>query len=231
MAGLLTDSPPETFPIHKSVVNRIRVVGGASQQRDCPGFSPDSLLIFQARRAFQNQSAAKLIYFFENMNFIIFYFKKEIGFHIHLIYSSVIIKPATPFIYSFLAPHVVEIPLKLIILFPACTQLLLLLNGVSTRPKPKEQCYEERTATLLLATNRLHQSGRLPAPAASGYRRVVGRREGRRRMPIPPVARRGLGVAVMGLEGGNLAGERVCLRQILQRQGGIHRPRVVARFL
>lgn len=142
-----------------------------------------------------------------------------------------LLHPATPFIYSFLAPHVVEIPLKHIILFPACTQLLLLLNGVSTQPKPKEQCHEKRTATLLLATNRLHQSGRLPAPAASGYRRVVGRRDGRRRMPIPPVARRGLGVAVMGLEGGNLAGERVCLRQILQRQGGIHRPRVVARFL
>ena len=51
MAGLLTDSLPDAFPTLTidtwSVVKvNIKKLNGVSQQRDCPGFTPDSLLIF-----------------------------------------------------------------------------------------------------------------------------------------------------------------------------------------
>ena len=51
MAGLLTDSLPDAFPTliiyhTRSVVKvNIKKLNGVSQQRDCPGFTPDSLLI------------------------------------------------------------------------------------------------------------------------------------------------------------------------------------------
>ena len=48
MAGLLTDSLFETFPtvFVPSVYGHFpKSLDGASQQRDCPGISPDSLLI------------------------------------------------------------------------------------------------------------------------------------------------------------------------------------------
>ena len=50
MAGLLTDSLPDAFPTLTidtwSVVKvNIKKLNGVSQQRDCPGFTPDSLLI------------------------------------------------------------------------------------------------------------------------------------------------------------------------------------------
>ena len=50
MAGLLTDSLPDSFPTLTiytwSVVKvNIKKLNGVSQQRDCPGFTPDSLLI------------------------------------------------------------------------------------------------------------------------------------------------------------------------------------------
>ncbi len=67
MAGLLTDSPFDTFPILTSDQWFIDFewLVGASQQRDCPGFTPDSLLIHETRRVSWNQSAAKLIFFRE----------------------------------------------------------------------------------------------------------------------------------------------------------------------
>ena len=51
MAGLLTDSLPDAFPIwiyHDSSVAKVYIkkLNGATQQRDCPGFSPDSLFIW-----------------------------------------------------------------------------------------------------------------------------------------------------------------------------------------
>ena len=50
MAGLLTDSLPDAFPTLTidtwSVVKvNIKKLNGVSQQRDCQGFTPDSLLI------------------------------------------------------------------------------------------------------------------------------------------------------------------------------------------
>lgn len=45
MAGLLTDSHLEAFPAKASGNEVFQDVIGASQQRDCPGFTPDSLLI------------------------------------------------------------------------------------------------------------------------------------------------------------------------------------------
>ena len=51
MAGLLTDSLPDAFPTltiyhTRSVVKvNIKKLNRVSQQRDCPGFTPDSLLI------------------------------------------------------------------------------------------------------------------------------------------------------------------------------------------
>ena len=50
MAGLLTDSLPDAFPTLTidtwSVVKvNIKKLNGVSQQRDCPGFTPGSLLI------------------------------------------------------------------------------------------------------------------------------------------------------------------------------------------
>ena len=50
MAGLLTDSLPDAFPTLTidtwSVVKvNIKKLNGVSQQRDCPGFTPDSLVI------------------------------------------------------------------------------------------------------------------------------------------------------------------------------------------
>ena len=49
MAGLLTDSLPDAFPTLTidtwSVVKvNIKKLNGVSQQRDCPGFAPGSLL-------------------------------------------------------------------------------------------------------------------------------------------------------------------------------------------
>ena len=45
-AGLLTDSHLEAFPVRLTSGKEVfQDVIGASQQRDCPGFSPDSLLI------------------------------------------------------------------------------------------------------------------------------------------------------------------------------------------
>ncbi len=46
MAGLLTDSHLEAFPTINVSGNEVfQDVYRASQQRDCPGFSPDSLFI------------------------------------------------------------------------------------------------------------------------------------------------------------------------------------------
>ena len=47
MAGLLTDSHLEAFPVARTSGDSVvfKMFFGASQQRDCPGFTPDSLLI------------------------------------------------------------------------------------------------------------------------------------------------------------------------------------------
>ena len=50
MAGRLTDARPDAFPTltiyTRSVVKvNIKKLNRVSQQRDCPGFTPDSLLI------------------------------------------------------------------------------------------------------------------------------------------------------------------------------------------
>ena len=55
MAGLLTDFLPDAFPTwhyhNKSVAKVIiKKLNEASQQRDCPGFPPDSLFIRNAGR-------------------------------------------------------------------------------------------------------------------------------------------------------------------------------------
>ena len=75
MAGLLTDSPFDTFPILASDQWFIDFewLVGASQQRDCPGFTPDSLLIHKTRRVSWNQSAAKLIFFSRTFMLLPFY--------------------------------------------------------------------------------------------------------------------------------------------------------------
>lgn len=64
MAGLLTDSLPDAFPTLTidtwSVVKvNIKKLNGVSQQRDCSGFAPDSLLICFYEKETQNQFGGK----------------------------------------------------------------------------------------------------------------------------------------------------------------------------
>ena len=64
MAGLLTDSLPDSFPTltiyTRSVVKvNIKKLNRVSQQRDCPGFTPDSLLIQMMETCIRNQFADK----------------------------------------------------------------------------------------------------------------------------------------------------------------------------
>ena len=64
MAGLLTDSLPDSFPTltiyTRSVVKvNIKKLNRVSQQRDCPGFTPDSLLIQIVDMAIWNQFGGK----------------------------------------------------------------------------------------------------------------------------------------------------------------------------
>ena len=64
MAGLLTDFLPDAFPTwhyhNKSVAKVIiKKLNEASQQRDCPGFPPDSLLIQTVDMAIWNQFTGK----------------------------------------------------------------------------------------------------------------------------------------------------------------------------
>ena len=66
MAGLLTDSHLEAFPAKASGNEVFQDVIGASQQRDCPGFSPDSLLIFTKNIRFRTDFNRKDILFFIN---------------------------------------------------------------------------------------------------------------------------------------------------------------------
>ena len=53
------------------------MLNGASQQRDCPGFTPDSLLIRTPEQAVRNQFAAKLQNKTQITITIYFYFKKN----------------------------------------------------------------------------------------------------------------------------------------------------------
>ena len=66
MAGLLTDSHLEAFPAKASGNEVFQDVIGASQQRDGPGFSPDSLLIFTKNIRFRTDFNRKDILFFIN---------------------------------------------------------------------------------------------------------------------------------------------------------------------
>ena len=66
MAGLLTNSHLEAFPAIASGNEVFQDVIGASQQRDCPGFSPDSLLIFTKNIRFRTDFNRKDILFFIN---------------------------------------------------------------------------------------------------------------------------------------------------------------------
>ena len=73
MAGLLTDSLPDAFPTLTidtwSVVKvNIKKLNGVSQQRDCPGFTPDSLLIQIVDMAIRNQFGAKIANLYRNPN-------------------------------------------------------------------------------------------------------------------------------------------------------------------
>ena len=66
MAGLLTDSLPDSFPTltiyTRSVVKvNIKKLNRVSQQRDCPGFTPDSLLIQMTEMFIRNQFGAKIV--------------------------------------------------------------------------------------------------------------------------------------------------------------------------
>jgi hypothetical protein len=64
MAGLLTRPLSETFPAMTNkwpvVMVLFQKVHGASQQRDCPGFAPDSLLIRTQGLAHRTDSCAKV---------------------------------------------------------------------------------------------------------------------------------------------------------------------------
>lgn len=54
LAGLLTDSRPDAFPVFTSGYSDcFRTLVGASQQRDCTGFPPDSLSLsfFEYKKA------------------------------------------------------------------------------------------------------------------------------------------------------------------------------------
>ena len=55
LAGLLTDSCSEAFPVVRPVAKMFGTFCGASQQRDCPGFTPDSLFIPSPVRGTGNQ--------------------------------------------------------------------------------------------------------------------------------------------------------------------------------
>ena len=73
MAGLLTDSLPDSFPTltiyTRSVVKvNIKKLNRVSQQRDCPGFTPDSLLIQIVDMAIWNQFGAKIANLYRNPN-------------------------------------------------------------------------------------------------------------------------------------------------------------------
>ena len=62
LAGLLTDSRPDAFPTYVWVsghADGFRTLIGASQQRDCPGFAPDSLLLSFRECEKTNQFRAK----------------------------------------------------------------------------------------------------------------------------------------------------------------------------
>ena len=71
-AGLLTDSRPDAFPTYVWVsghADGFRTLIGASQQRDCPGFAPDSLLLSFRECEMTNQFCdkdRKLLNFFTN---------------------------------------------------------------------------------------------------------------------------------------------------------------------
>ena len=72
LAGLLTDSRPDAFPTYVWVsghADGFRTLIGASQQRDCPGFAPDSLLLSFREYEMANQFCdkdRKLLKFFSN---------------------------------------------------------------------------------------------------------------------------------------------------------------------
>ncbi len=72
LAGLLTDSRPDAFPTYVWVsghADGFRTLIGASQQRDCPGFAPDSLLLSFRECEKTNQFCdkdRKLLNFFTN---------------------------------------------------------------------------------------------------------------------------------------------------------------------
>ena len=55
LAGLLTHSCSEAFPVRADQWQRCSKRRGASQQRDCPGFAPDSLFISSPARGTENQ--------------------------------------------------------------------------------------------------------------------------------------------------------------------------------
>ena len=59
LAGLLTDPCPEAFPIPAGQWLRYSERHGASQQRDCPGFAPDSLFTPSRGRGAENQIWSK----------------------------------------------------------------------------------------------------------------------------------------------------------------------------
>ena len=73
LAGLLTDSRPDAFPTLSFAASGhsdgFRTLIGASQQRDCPGFAPDSLLLSFRECEMTNQFCdkdRKLLKFFTN---------------------------------------------------------------------------------------------------------------------------------------------------------------------
>ena len=72
MAGLLTDSFfSYIFPICSVVWGIISEnSSGASQQRDCSGFAPDSLLIRKPERASETNSGTKVEKTFESVLFL-----------------------------------------------------------------------------------------------------------------------------------------------------------------
>ena len=111
-----------------------------------------------------------------------------------------------------------------------------LTGGNASHPSVAENQWrtrknEKRTLTFLPRTDRLHQRNRLPAPAQHGRRRLVGRRSDGRRLPIHPPARRRMGMAPLDVEGRHPSGERMRLRQVLPKQGGLYQPRMVAGLL
>ena len=59
MAGLLTYSHSEAFPVIDQWLSFFRMLNRASQQRDCSGFAPYSLLICFYEKEKQNQFGGK----------------------------------------------------------------------------------------------------------------------------------------------------------------------------